>query len=228
MKRLLKKYFIPHPENDHQPHFLRHKTTRILAGALVVAELLFILQIAVIIPNSGLFALILPNVLVDETNQSRSGGQLSFLKPNPLLEQAAALKAQDMAVKGYFAHNAPDGKTPWYWFNQVGYSFLAAGENLAVNFNDSKDVVNAWMRSSAHRANVLNNNFTEIGIGVAEGQYQGRTSFFVVQLFGRPAPKKSANQLALLPQNPALLVSEQIDTTNAEGSFIAVKGVEII
>ena len=84
------------------------------------------------------------------------------------------------------------------------------------------------MRSSAHRANVLNNNFTEIGIGVAEGQYQGRTSFFVVQLFGRPAPKKSANQLALLPQKPALLVSEQIDTTNSEGSFISVKGAEII
>jgi len=53
-----------------------------------------------------------------------------------LLEQAAQLKANDMAEKGYFAHTSPDGKTPWEWLKDVSYPFLAAGENLAVNFLD--------------------------------------------------------------------------------------------
>ena len=76
--------------------------------------------------------------------------------------------------------------TPWYWFQMVGYNYAAAGENLAVNFTDSQDVVRAWMNSEGHRKNILNQKFTEVGIGMATGEYQGRATTFIVQLFGRP------------------------------------------
>jgi hypothetical protein len=96
------------------------------------------------------------------------------------------MKANDMAEKGYFAHTSPEGKTPWYWFKQAGYDYSYAGENLAVNFFESKDVAEAWMNSPTHRANIVKKDYTEIGIAVATGMYEGRQSVFVAQLFGTP------------------------------------------
>jgi hypothetical protein len=103
-----------------------------------------------------------------------------------LLNQAAQEKADDMAQNGYFAHTSPDGKTPWYWLDQVGYNYSYAGENLAVNFTDSQDVTAAWMNSPEHRANILKANYTEVGTGVAEGMYDGNETIFVAQDFGTP------------------------------------------
>ena len=91
-----------------------------------------------------------------------------------------------MAARQYFAHNSPDGKTPWYWLQRVGYRFSAAGENLAVNFFESSDVASAWMNSPSHRANIVKKGYKEIGIGVANGIYEGRNTVFVVQFFGTP------------------------------------------
>ncbi|MBI3638379.1 CAP domain-containing protein, partial [Candidatus Wolfebacteria bacterium] len=73
-----------------------------------------------------------------------------------------------------------------------------AGENLAVNFFDSEDAVNAWMKSITHRENILNTNFKEIGIGVAKGNYNGKESIFVVQLFGSPILQQSSAQVYAL------------------------------
>ena len=72
-----------------------------------------------------------------------------------------------MAQKGYFAHVSPEGLTPWYWLGEVGYTFSHAGENLAVNFAEPEEVVDAWMNSLAHRTNILNGNFQEIGIAIS-------------------------------------------------------------
>jgi hypothetical protein len=105
-----------------------------------------------------------------------------------LLTVAAQDKANDEATKGYFAHTSPQGLTPWYWFQQVGYNFDYAGENLAVNFSDSEDVTTAWMNSPEHRANILNTDFTQIGIAAAQGVYEGEPTTFVVEEFGTPAP----------------------------------------
>jgi hypothetical protein len=97
-----------------------------------------------------------------------------------------------MAEKGYFSHTGPDGAQPWKWFREAGYRYEYAGENLAVNFNESEDVVNAWMKSPTHRANILKHDFTEVGIGVATGTYKGKEAVFVVQFFGKPAPEGAA------------------------------------
>ena len=153
-----------------------------------ITIVLFIVAVSgrIILKGTDLTALVLPKVLVDYANDDRLALSYGTLKINSVLEKAAKLKANDMANRGYFAHDSPDGHTPWYWFDQVGYNYSYAGENLAVNFSDSVEVNQAWMSSPGHRDNILNNNFTEIGIATAEGIYQGRLTVFVVQLFGRP------------------------------------------
>jgi uncharacterized protein YkwD len=185
--RRIKDHFIPSKANDFQPHFLRLRFALLLLAFIFTVEGFFLAHTLFILPNSNYFAAIFATVLVDETNNTRSSEKLGQLRVSSVLEKAAQLKADDMAAKGYFAHNSPDGKTPWYWFEQVGYDYAAAGENLAVNFTDSKDVTEAWLASPTHRANIMNANYTEIGIATAKGMYKGKDAIFVVQEFGRPS-----------------------------------------
>ncbi len=161
---------------------------------IIIAALIFLIIFSffasishrLIIWKSDFLANVLPKVLIDLTNSERFLFSLNQLEVNPLLQEAARRKAEDMAKNSYFAHISPSGVTPWYWFDTVSYNFRYAGENLAINFSDSNDVVKAWMDSPGHRANILSNHFTEIGIATAKGSYQGRETTFVVQMFGRP------------------------------------------
>lgn len=137
--------------------------------------------------SEWLVSTVLPAIIVELTNEERTGESLTTLTRNPLLDEAAQRKAEDMATHEYFAHTSPDGVTPWYWFDDVGYDFARAGENLAVHFTESDDVVDAWMDSPGHRDNILGDGYTEIGVGTAKGEYKGFPTVFVVQLFGTPA-----------------------------------------
>jgi hypothetical protein len=92
-----------------------------------------------------------------------------------------------MAENGYFSHYSPDGVSPWHWFGEAGYVYTYAGENLAIHFNDSTEVVEAWMDSPTHRDNIINLLYKEIGVGTAKGKFDGYDTVFVVQLFGTPA-----------------------------------------
>jgi uncharacterized protein YkwD len=151
-------------------------------------------------------AAVVSAVLTDLANGDRASNNLSSLTVNPLLVTAAQAKADDMAAKGYFAHVAPDGKDPWYWFKGAGYHFQYAGENLAVDFSDSMDVEHAWMNSPTHRENILDAHYTEIGIATAIGTYQGHQTIFVVQEFGAPlrTPAAAAQAIATssIPTTP--------------------------
>ena len=190
MKKLLQslhKHFIPSAKNAYQPHFLRFRVAAGILGLVLCLEAVYLAVSFVVIPQSGRLAAIFAAVLVDQTNSERSNENIDGLLPNETLVKAAQMKADDMAAKGYFSHVSPDGKTPWYWFTAAGYDYAAAGENLAVNFSDSKDVTSAWMHSESHRANILNDNYTEIGIATAKGIYKGKDAIFVVQEFGRPS-----------------------------------------
>ena len=186
MKKFLKKYFIPHEENNHKPHFLRWETTVVVLGFVLLVEILFLVQTLLIFPRVNFFAEILGSVITQETNTDRLASNLQPLALSDKLSQAAQMKANDMVTEGYFAHISPQGVTPWYWLDSAEYKYLYAGENLAINFSDSKEVVDAWMNSPTHRANITDARFTEIGIGTAQGVYQGKETTFVVQLFGRP------------------------------------------
>jgi hypothetical protein len=101
--------------------------------------------------------------------------------------QAAQAKANDEAAKGYFSHVSPDGKTSWSWFQMAGYGYSHAAENLAQGFNDAAAVNDSFMHSATHKANIMNPDYTEIGIASASGNYQGKTVTFVVQMFGSPS-----------------------------------------
>ncbi|MEJ0001761.1 MAG: CAP domain-containing protein [bacterium] len=168
---------------------------------IMVIELGFLVQVFLVFDKTKFLAQVLPAVLADLTNKERADNGAAPLTENALLDKAAQEKADDMARNGYFAHTSPEGKTPWYWFQQVGYNYIYAGENLAVNFFESNDVAQAWMNSPTHRENIVKKEYTEIGIGVATGTYQGHNTVFVAQLFGKPlvfadAPIKSADSPA--------------------------------
>ena len=180
------KHFIPHEGNNHNPHFLRHNSVMIFLLIIIVVQLGFLAQVFLVFDKTKFLASVLPGVLTTLTNKEREEINLPALTPNELLNRAAQMKAEDMASRGYFAHTSPDGKSPWYWLGEVGYSYQSAGENLAVNFFESKDVSDAWMDSPTHKANIVKPNYTEIGIGVANGVYEGRHTVFVAQFFGTP------------------------------------------
>jgi len=183
----LKKYFIPDEGNDHRPHALRPRAVAFVAVVLVAVQIAFIFGVSYVAPRSRLFGLILANALIVGTNENRTANGLSALRESPLLDAAAQEKANDMVANDYFAHTSPSGLTPWYWFLNVGYDFSSAGENLAVNFSDSQDVTDAWMNSPEHRANIMDINFTQIGMATAQGEYDGAPATYVVELFGTPA-----------------------------------------
>jgi len=183
--KILKHVFIPHEHNDFKPHFFREASVAVIFGIALVL-LLISAGTDIYINKTDMTAAVLPAVLVDLTNDVRQSNGEMTLSRNSTLDEAAQMKANDMANYGYFAHTSPNGVTPWYWFSQVGYNFSYAGENLAIDFTESVDVENAWLNSPTHKANILNDKFTEIGIATAEGYYNGHPTVFVVQMFGKP------------------------------------------
>ena len=128
----IKNHFIPNPENDHQPYILRSRMVAFVCLVAIVGEVAFMSGATYFIPRSKLYGIVEANALIDETNQNRVTNNIAGLQVSPLLQAAAQEKANDMASKGYFAHTSPQGVTPWYWFENVGYNFDYAGENLAV------------------------------------------------------------------------------------------------
>jgi hypothetical protein len=93
-----------------------------------------------------------------------------------------------MLRKQYFAHESPTGEGPGEVAKKAGYDFVSVGDNLALGiFTDEADLVKAWMESPGHKANILNKKWTEIGVAVIKGEYDGKIQIIAVQEFGVPA-----------------------------------------
>ncbi len=121
------------------------------------------------------------------TNDQRSAQGLLPLKVNQRLNQAAEAKLNDMFAQQYFEHESPDGKSPADVIKAAGYEYIVVGENLALgNFPNDQELVNAWMNSPGHRANILHTSFQEIGVAVGKGTFEGKSVWLAVQEFGRP------------------------------------------
>lgn len=184
--KFMRHLFIPHHGNDFKPHFFRE-----FAVATMLFVSVFLLGVSFgssfFINKTVLGVTIASSVLVDLTNESRIEANQRPLLKNEKLEQAARLKGEDMVTQGYFAHDSPEGLTPWHWLQEVGYTFLYAGENLAINFTDAVEVEEAWLKSPKHRANILNGEFREIGIATVPGVYNNSPTIYIVQMFGTPA-----------------------------------------
>ncbi len=218
MKKAIKKVFYPQVENNHKPYFWHPLSVTLFVIAVVFISG-FILFKNTDVSEDTLLGDIKSGVVIAFTNEERKDVGLPELTESETLNQAALLKAQDMASKSYFAHYSPDGTSPWAWFTKAGYEYKKAGENLAVNFKDSKTVVNAWMDSPTHKANIIKDGYTEIGIGIAEGEYKGKKAMFVVQLFATPKEEtKTSNMLAFS-------IEKKLDTTSTDQT--SVRGAEI-
>jgi uncharacterized protein YkwD len=142
--------------------------------------------------------------VIADTNEQRAGnGNLPPLAENATLDEVATLRLQDMFAKQYFAHISPpdaSGATSSAITvaQSLGYSYIALGENLALgNFVGDQGVVTAWMGSPGHRANILDTNYTQIGVAVGDGVFQGQKAWIAVQVFGRPASDCPAPDVSL-------------------------------
>lgn len=115
----------------------------------------------------------------DLLNADRAANGLKALKFNSQLTALGERYAQDMINRNYFSHNSPEGQSPFDRMKAAGISYRYAGENLAINSNVAA-AEQAFMNSPGHRANILNTNYTEVGIGV---RYDAKGSAHVVQEF---------------------------------------------
>lgn len=122
--------------------------------------------------------------VVELTNSSRADAGESVLVANSKLSQAAEAKAEDMIANNYFSHTSPAGTTPWSWIQKENYDYIYAGENLAMDFHSAEKMEEAWMASPTHRANILNQNYHEIGTAVKEGIINGHETTLAVVMFG--------------------------------------------
>lgn len=110
--------------------------------------------------------------VVELCNEIRAEYGLGTLTLNSDLSDVARAKSQDMHDKGYFSHQSPTYGSPFDMMKTFGISYRTAGENIAMGYTSPKAVVDAWMNSEGHRANILNASFTQIGVGyVKDGNY---------------------------------------------------------
>jgi len=110
--------------------------------------------------------------VIQLVNVERANAGLPALKYDWELARVAEHKSQDMADKNYFSHTSPTYGSPFNMMKNYGINYRSAGENIAQGQKTAAQVVDAWMNSEGHRANILNKNYTHIGVGyVAKGNY---------------------------------------------------------
>ena len=113
-------------------------------------------------------------------NAEREKAGLKALKMSEQLRSIANLKSKDMAEKNYFSHTSPTYGTPFQMLQDFGVHYQAAGENIAAGQQTPEQVMESWMNSSGHRANILNTNFDTLGVGIYQG---GSYGIYWTQLF---------------------------------------------
>jgi hypothetical protein len=201
----LRNIFLPHKKNNYHPHILKPVGLAVVLALIIIQPLAYntvtahrfqVLGYATDVNASSLYSL---------TNQQRAAAGLPGLSLNSQLTAAAQNKAADMFAKNYWAHNSPDGLTPWYFISGAGYQYSAAGENLAEGFDTSDGVMTGWMNSPGHRANILNSLYKDVGIAVMNGTLLGSPTTLVVAEYGAPlaaaaVPAQTAPPPAAKPQ----------------------------
>lgn len=116
-------------------------------------------------------------------NIERTNRGLPALTKNWQLSRVARYKSQDMIDKNYFSHTSPTYGSPFTMMQDFGLHFSAAGENIAYGQRTAQEVVNAWMNSPGHRANILSASYTQIGVGAAK---KADGTLYWTQMFMKP------------------------------------------
>lgn len=187
----LKDFFVAHAGNNHAPKSLHpHRVLFHVSVALAVKCLVFI-----VVFQYPMLAWMAPDIAVGEgkqivalTNDLRAGLSLKPLAENAALNRAAAKKVEDMFINQYFAHVSPQGRGLTSFLTQGGYpEYTAAGENLAIGYSNASEVMAAWRKSPRHYENLVDPNFTQIGVALAAGTYKTEETVFSAQYFALPA-----------------------------------------
>ncbi|NOU96851.1 hypothetical protein GC093_27045 [Paenibacillus sp. LMG 31456] len=109
--------------------------------------------------------------VLDIVNQERSKAGLTPLTMNAELSKMAMVKAQDMSNNNYFDHNSPTHGSPFDMMKEFGITYNSAGENIAKGQTTPTQVMNDWMNSPGHKANILNSSYTKIGIAYYNSEW---------------------------------------------------------
>ena len=220
MKKIIfkiKLIFIPCEENHYRPGILQSNFLPFLLLFLFFLKFI-IIPFLIYFPNANLFADVSKAVLIELTNKERQELGLNLLKENSKLNQAALLKAQDILTYDYFAHQSPQGKTPWHWIKKANYNYQTAGENLGIGFLDSTEVHQEWNNSPSHKANLLNPKYQEIGIAIVKGNFQGNDATIVVQLFGKEKPINIGKEELRIKNQELSKAKEELSIKNQEAT----------
>lgn len=194
---------LPKQNSDNYQGLLKPNTL----GLLLLAFLAVKVFIALVIPQNGISQasdLTTGNIL-NAVNQQRSLRDLTTLNTNNKLTWAAQSKCDDMQARHYFAHVDPDGHYIWDKIVAAGYTpYLELGENIAIEFYDTDSLINAWMNSPEHRANILNDGFRDQGMGLAFGNSAaGQYHSVIDNTFGTLAPVPKPKTPAVPASTPA-------------------------
>jgi hypothetical protein len=176
----LKYYLIASEANDFRPWIM---TPMALACfCMVVWGLRLFVPMGITIAAPGIDA----TDVMNRVNAERTNRFLPALITNPKLMAAAVIKSNDMLERNYFAHVDPDGNYIWPTIEAQGYKpYKTLGENLAMDFTDAKTMVEAWMNSPGHRANILNDKFEDQGMAAIFGEFTpGHDTIEATNLFG--------------------------------------------
>ncbi len=198
----LKHWFFPSRSNKFHPVALRPAGLLVFLALFIAITPLYNIITAGKPQVLGYATNININDLFSISNQERSNNGLAALSLNSQLNSAALTKANDMFADNYWAHVAPDGTHPWSFIVASGYDYTSAGENLAKDFNTSAGVVNGWMNSPSHRANVLNANYQDVGYAVVNGTLLGSETTLVVAMYGDPIEQTVASTTPAPVQQP--------------------------
>jgi len=206
-------HFIPHKEHKSRARLLSHGALISYSFVLVIFAVLIRFLPAFAPGVLGYASDINVSDLLRYTNERRAKVGLRPLSLNKELNDAAYKKANDMFKVGYWAHVSPLGTKPWDFVLNEGYDYIYAGENLAKNFSNSEDVVQAWYDSPTHRENLLSPNYDDMGFAIVNGVLDGYETTIVVQMFGR---LRAPTQLAAVNEISEGFPSTQVPITEPE------------
>jgi len=198
----LKDFFTPHAGNDYRPLALHPQRLFFYSLSAVLIKFL----VVVFVLGFPIMAWLSPDVLYEQgrkiialTNDLRQQLGVTVLAESPILDQAAYDKVQDMLLNQYFAHTGPDSRSLVDWLKTAGYNYLVAGENLAMGYSSPEEMTAAWEKSPTHYANLIDPDFSEIGVGLVSGSYNNLETILAAQFFGRPKTALAAAPQIVLP-----------------------------
>lgn len=195
---LLKNLFIPHKGNNYIPGALKPKRLFFHAISLITIKIITIVFVLIYPLSAWLspdLALIQAKKIIELTNNLRQVISLPALLESQKLNQSAWKKVEDMAINQYFAHVSPTGLSLENWLKKIDYKYSLAGENLAIGFSNPEDVVLAWKNSPAHYNNIIDKDFKEIGVALADGRFNNINTIFIAQHFAVKAAEEEAQLL---------------------------------